>query len=152
MLFLRTRKSLDLDGLRPDFSLLHAKGEHVAPAQAAQTAERPPVHEDFGAVAGGDEAEAFAPVIPSDGSALATGERQYAAAARAVVRLRRILLLFPARPHKGDAAILAGQKAVGRKIEVEIEIRGGGHGMYCTASDDGAKKPVDLTGRSWSLR
>jgi hypothetical protein len=24
--------------------------------------------------------------------------------------------------------------------------------MYCTASDDGAKKPVDLTGRSQSLR
>jgi len=98
------------------------------------------MHEDFRAIAGGDEPEAFAFVIPLDCTPLAVGERQDMAASRAVVRLRRILLLFPTCPHKSDTAILADQETIGGKIEVEIEIGSGGHGGYCTASSDGVKK------------
>ena len=89
------------------------------------------MHENFGAVAGGDEAEAFALIVPFDGPSTTPGERQDMTTSRAVCRLPDRLALLPPRPHKGNAAILAGQKAVGGKIEVGLEIGRGRHGVYC---------------------
>ncbi len=112
-LWLRLCQRLDFGGLWTKGSGFYFEGDQLAATQRRTLGQGAAADEDFAAVGGGDEAEAFAPVVPFDRAALALREGQQMATAGAVGWLDLILLLFPACPDEADAAVLAGEGAVG---------------------------------------
>jgi len=111
----------DFDGLRALGGGFDAESDQLAAAQGGAVDQRPTADEDLAAVGGGDEADAFAPIVPFDRAALPAGEGQQMAAARAVGRLGPIQPLFPTRPDEADAAVVAGEGAVGGEKQGQAE-------------------------------
>jgi hypothetical protein len=69
--------------------------------------------ENFRAIAGGEEPETFALVVPLNCPALSLSKCQDMTASWAMVRIHRILLLLPTCLHESDSTILANQVTIG---------------------------------------
>lgn len=119
-----------IDDLRAAaLALAQAEGHHLPAAQGPPRAQGGAVHEILGPIRGGDEAEALARVVPFYRAAQPPRQRVQMAAARAE-RGRVLLLLLPARPHKRDAAVRAGQETVGGECQGEGGKAGVGMGGH----------------------
>ena len=119
-----------LDCTRLGFPLSYPKTNQLSLAQSLSMPDIASADEDVDAIGHGNEPKPLAGVEPLD-HAPTWRNGQKMSTTGAMLGLMGVLPLFPARPHKCEAAMLAGKEPIGGKLKKDHI-----HGAEAT------KKPV----------